>query len=1228
MHRSPRASISAALALVGFIAAAPAAAQTDPALNWNNYEKITLASGADTNGGPLSLAVMPSGKVLFTTRQGDLRLTDPKTGITKTANTFNVYGPNDGAPEEGLQTATLDPDFATNKWVYVYYSPQWKFDANGNPTNAIPAPMSGNDPAGRPYPTKKFATNSPSTMPATTVPFDSPSCYPLTDACQGAFPEYWQQWKGYNVLSRFKWDDAKEQLDFSSEQEIIRIDAQRGQCCHLGTSVDWDSKGNLYLSTGDNTPSGAFGSGGLGTMSDDTPGINPGVDSRRGSGNTNDLRGKILRIKVKDDMADGHDPGLGKSYTAPTGNLRDYVKTKWPSLVTSDFDAKFRPEIFVMGVRNPFRMFIDRKTDEIQWADYGPDNSTPTPLRGPMGVVEWQVTKVPMNGGWPYCLGPNTREDDPNLTSDGPFGFSHNDYNFYTSTQGDWYDCNTPGKLVNDSRWNTGLRVLPPATPATAFYGDRLTDQPRPEFINFRTPGKLFECPNGGPRYHYDASNPSTTKWPKYWDNKWFFDEFDNRYIAAMTTVDDANGVPQLTTMENVLPNLELDKQGVRRWQNVSDLEFGPDGSLYTIEYGDGGSTNTALVRTDWAPGNKTPQAKITGTPVSNSGAPLTVNFSSAGSKDPEGQTLTYEWDFDGDGTWDATGANASNTYAKNGAYVARLRVTDPSGKYSLATQKITVGNQAPTIITNAPADGGFFTWGDAVVFNVTATDPEDGTTPVATRMVRTWSMGHNAHVHTISSGTGLSGVINTVDDGSHPDTEKTFGVLQFDYTDAGANGIGAATTTKTITLQKRLQQAEFADEQNGVTIVDDNTASGAHYVSSFNAGDSLGFTPINFLNMTGVRTTARGDGVLSLRWGSATAAPFATVTVNSTDWSTVSTTFATVPAGTGTLYVTSNGGVQLDALNFVGDGVSDKTAPTATATIAPTTPSGLNGWYTGNVTLTVVGTDNGAIATRQYSTDGGTTWTATAANGTATINTQGTTNVLYRVTDTGGNVSAVGGPITFKRDSVAPVSTAALSPAAAGATGYYDGSPTITIAATDASSGVAKSEYNDNNGGWVPYTGPFTVGPGTHSIQYRSTDLAGLVEAAKLIGEFKVAAVEDGSVGGSVPATLSLTLGSPANFGPFTPGIAKDYTASTTANVISTAGDAALTVSEPGHLANGPFSLPEALQVAFSKAAWTAPASNDPVTITFKQHVGANDALRTGTYSTTLTFTLSTTTP
>jgi hypothetical protein len=112
------------------------------------------------------------------------------------------------------------------------------------------------------------------------------------------------------------------------------------------------------------------------------------------------------------------------------------------------------------------------------------------------------------------------------------------------------------------------------------------------------------------------------------------------------------------------------------------------------------------------------------------------------------------------------------------------------------------------------------------------------------------------------------------------------------------------------------------------------------------------------------------------------------------------------------------------------------------------------------------------------------------------------------------------------------------------------------------------------------------------------------------------------------VPATLSLSVGGPASFGTFTPGLDHDYAANATANVISTAGDASLTAGDPGHLSNGPFTLSEPLRVELSKSAWSAPVSNDPVAITFHQHIGPAQPLRTGAYTGSVTFTLSTTTP
>jgi hypothetical protein len=143
-------------------------------------------------------------------------------------------------------------------------------------------------------------------------------------------------------------------------------------------------------------------------------------------------------------------------------------------------------------------------------------------------------------------------------------------------------------------------------------------------------------------------------------------------------------------------------------------------------------------------------------------------------------------------------------------------------------------------------------------------------------------------------------------------------------------------------------------------------------------------------------------------------------------------------------------------------------------------------------------------------------------------------------------------------------------------------------------------------------------------------------------------AAQATGGVGGTVPPTLSLKLGGPAMLGPFVPGVANEYAASTTADVISTAGDATLSVADPsadrpGRLVNGSFALAQRLEVdagggAFAPVGgaasptplltYAAPVSHDLVQIGFKQSIGATEPLRTGAYGKTLTFTLSTTTP
>jgi hypothetical protein len=199
--------------------------------------------------------------------------------------------------------------------------------------------------------------------------------------------------------------------------------------------------------------------------------------------------------------------------------------------------------------------------------------------------------------------------------------------------------------------------------------------------------------------------------------------------------------------------------------------------------------------------------------------------------------------------------------------------------------------------------------------------------------------------------------------------------------------------------------------------------------------------------------------------------------------------------------------------------------------------------------------------------------------------------------------------------------------------------------AATSTTASVAGGTYSATvvpAGGNLTPTGTVTFSSGATTLCTATLDAsgAGTCTAAPATGAVTAAYGGDGdftasattlsaaTVGGSVPATLSLQLGAPASFGAFAPGVDGDYTASTTADVVSTAGDAAVSVAGPVHLTNGAYSLPAPLQVDVTPGSWSAPVSHDPVAITFHQHIGRGDALRTGAYSAAVTFTLSTSTP
>ncbi|MGY4385030.1 glucose/arabinose dehydrogenase/cytochrome c551/c552 [Pedobacter sp. UYP24] len=345
-----------------------------------------------------------------------------------------------------------------------------------------------------------------------------------------------------NRLSRFKMVNDK--ISLASEKMILEFYSQRDICCHTGGSIAFGPGNLLYVSAGDNStpfdaPNQKFTNKGYAPL--DNRADFHQYDSRRSAGNTNDLRGKILRIKMN---ADG-------TYSIPEGNL--FGKN----------EPKTKPEIFVMGNRNPYRISVDQKTGYLYWGEVGPDAQNDDPDRGPRGYDEVNQARKSGYFGWPFFIGNN---------------YPYRAYDYNTGTSGDAFD---PAAPINNSPNNTGLTQLPPAQPAFIWY-------PYAKSPEFPEVGEGGRTAMAGPVYY---AKPGIPSYPAYYNGKLLIYEWIRGWVKAVTMA--PNG--DYKTMEPFMANVEL--------AAPIDMELGPDNKLYILEYGKGWfskNPDAALIRIDY----------------------------------------------------------------------------------------------------------------------------------------------------------------------------------------------------------------------------------------------------------------------------------------------------------------------------------------------------------------------------------------------------------------------------------------------------------------------------------------------------------------------------------------------------------------------------------------------------------------------------------------------------
>ncbi|MEP6583299.1 MAG: ThuA domain-containing protein [Ginsengibacter sp.] len=475
-----------------------------------------------------------------------------------------------------------------------------------------------------------------------------------------------------NRLSRFTFKN--DTIDNASEKVILEVKSQREICCHTGGSIAFGPDQLLYFSAGDNsTPFDEKGakyvSSGYAPLND-LPNHQQ-YDARRSAGNTNDLRGKIMRIRVKDDG----------SYEIPEGNL-------FPKGTD-----KTRPEIYVMGDRNPYRISVDQKNSNLYWGEVGPDaQSDSFSVRGPRGYDEVNQARKAGFFGWPLFVGNN---------------YAYDEYDYGTGKSGPSFD---PNKPINDSKNNTGLTQLPPAQPAFIWYPYDAS----PDFPQVGTGGRNAMA---GPVYYTDMF-PKETRLPDYYNGKLIIYDWIRGWIKAVTM--QPNG--DFDKMEPFFGNIKLN--------NLIDMEVGPDGKLYLLEYGSGWfakNPDAGLSRIDFNGGNRPPVINAINVNKSSGVLPFSITVK-VDAKDLEKDEIKYKWDF-GNGTTKETNVpQADFTYNAAGDYQVSVQATDSHGASSKSDAvAVYAGNEAPQVSINlAGGNKSFYIPGVPVQYSVTVADKTD----------------------------------------------------------------------------------------------------------------------------------------------------------------------------------------------------------------------------------------------------------------------------------------------------------------------------------------------------------------------------------------------------------------------------------------------------------------------------------------------------------------------